>query len=121
MAIPDSYYSLQEKSAASTAWGQNYAAHTDHGITAWMEYSDSILLAARKVLLIVDVQGKFAHLMHEKEHLFENITKVIKGAQSLDVPILFRLQPKAQALHKHCRSAMPHALCSLPHALCPML
>jgi len=56
-----------------------------------VEYSGSILLAARKVLLIVDVQGKFAHLMHEKEHLFENITKVIKGAQSLDVPILFRL------------------------------
>jgi len=78
-----------------------------------VEYSGSILLAARKVLLIVDVQGKFAHLMHEKEHLFENITKVIKGAQSLDVPILFRLQPKAQALHKHCQSAMPHALCPM--------
>ena len=98
------------------------------GIAAWVESSDSLLAAARKVLLIVDVQGKLAHLMHEKEHLFENITKVSKGAQSLDVPILFRLQPKAQALHKHCRSAMPHAICpapfapcSLPHALCPML
>jgi isochorismate hydrolase len=85
-----------------------------------VEYSGSILLAARKVLLIVDVQGKLAHLMHEKEHLFENITKVIKGAQSLDVPILFRLQPKAQALHKHCRSAMPHAPCPMLFAPCAL-
>lgn len=39
-------------------------------------------------LLIVDVQGNLAHLMHEKENLFENLTKIIKGAQILKVPIL---------------------------------
>ncbi len=44
------------------------------------------------VLLIVDVQGKLAHLMHEKEHLLENITRIIRGAQSLDVPILLAEQ-----------------------------
>ena len=44
------------------------------------------------VLLIVDVQGNLAHLMHEKEHLFENITKIIKGAQSLNVPVLLAEQ-----------------------------
>jgi nicotinamidase-related amidase len=51
-----------------------------------------MLTIAKTVLLIVDVQGKLAHLMHAKEHLFENITKIIKGAQSLDVPILLAEQ-----------------------------
>ena len=40
------------------------------------------------VLLIVDVQGRLAHLMHEKEILFNNIRNTIKGAQVLDIPIL---------------------------------
>lgn len=44
------------------------------------------------VLLIVDVQGNLAHLMHEKENLFENLTKIIKGAQCLSLPILLAEQ-----------------------------
>ena len=40
------------------------------------------------VLLIIDVQGRLAHLMHEKEILFNNIRNTIKGAQVLDIPIL---------------------------------
>lgn len=40
-------------------------------------------------LLIVDVQGKLAHLMHEKESLFENLQKLIKGVQVLELPILW--------------------------------
>ena len=40
-------------------------------------------------LLIVDVQGKLARLMHEKEALFENLQKLIKGVQVLNVPILW--------------------------------
>ncbi len=39
-------------------------------------------------LLIVDVQGKLARLMHAKEALFENLQKLIKGVQVLNVPIL---------------------------------
>jgi hypothetical protein len=39
--------------------------------------------------LIVDVQGKLANLMHEKELLFDNLQKLIKGIQVLDVPILW--------------------------------
>jgi hypothetical protein len=31
-----------------------------------------MLTVDNTVLLIVDVQGNLAHLMHEKEHLFEN-------------------------------------------------
>lgn len=40
-------------------------------------------------LLIVDVQGKLAHLMHEKELLFENLQTLIKGIRVLGVPILY--------------------------------
>ncbi|WP_372678673.1 hydrolase [Desulfosarcina sp.] len=41
------------------------------------------------LLLIVDVQGKLAHLMHEKERLFDNLQKLIKGIQVLGMPVLW--------------------------------
>ena len=44
------------------------------------------------VLVIVDLQGKLAHLMYDKESLFENIRKIIKGAQILNIPILLAEQ-----------------------------
>lgn len=47
-----------------------------------------MLATDNTVLLIVDVQGKLAHLMHEKEILFNNIRNTIKGAQVLNIPIL---------------------------------
>ncbi len=40
-------------------------------------------------LLIVDVQGKLANLMHEKHRLFENLQTLIKGSQVLGVPLLW--------------------------------
>nr|WP_320189689.1 hydrolase [uncultured Desulfobacter sp.] len=41
------------------------------------------------VLLIVDIQGKLAHLMDRKEILFKNVQKLIKGVQTLGIPILW--------------------------------
>jgi len=41
------------------------------------------------VLLIVDIQGNLAHSMHGKELLFENVQKLIKGIQVLEIPILW--------------------------------
>lgn len=41
------------------------------------------------VLAIVDIQGNLANSMHEKESLFENVQKLIKGIQVLGVPILW--------------------------------
>ena len=41
------------------------------------------------VLLIVDIQGKLAHLMDRKAFLFKNVQKLIKGVQILGVPILW--------------------------------
>jgi nicotinamidase-related amidase len=41
------------------------------------------------VLLVIDVQGKLAQLMHNKEVLFDNLQRVIKGAKVLDIPIVW--------------------------------
>jgi nicotinamidase-related amidase len=44
------------------------------------------------VLIVVDVQEKLAHVMAEKRVLLENLKKVIKGAQTLGIPILLTEQ-----------------------------
>ncbi|EIQ7473834.1 isochorismatase family protein [Vibrio parahaemolyticus] len=57
-------------------------------------------------LIVVDVQGKLATLMHESDALIENITKLVKGAKALDLPILWleqnpeRLGPTAEPIHE---------------------
>ncbi len=40
-------------------------------------------------LIIVDVQGKLATLMHQSDVLIENITKLVKGANVLQLPVLW--------------------------------
>jgi nicotinamidase-related amidase len=40
-------------------------------------------------LVVVDVQGKLAHLMHGKQALFKNIQILIKAAKILNIPILW--------------------------------
>lgn len=40
-------------------------------------------------VVVVDVQGKLAQLMHDKDALFENIQILIKAAKILDVPIIW--------------------------------
>jgi len=40
-------------------------------------------------LIVVDVQGKLAQLMHDKDTLFKNIEILIKSAKILDIPILW--------------------------------
>jgi isochorismate hydrolase len=40
-------------------------------------------------LVVVDVQGKLAQLMSEKESLFKNIRILIQAAQILEIPILW--------------------------------
>jgi nicotinamidase-related amidase len=43
----------------------------------------------RCCLVVVDVQGKLAQLMHGKEVLFKNIQILIQAAKVLDIPILW--------------------------------
>jgi nicotinamidase-related amidase len=40
-------------------------------------------------LVVVDVQGRLAQLMHDKQALFTNIQILIKAAKILDIPILW--------------------------------
>lgn len=44
------------------------------------------------VLIVVDIQGKLAQLMHDKEELFANATRMIEGAKALGVPIIWTEQ-----------------------------
>jgi nicotinamidase-related amidase len=41
------------------------------------------------LLVVVDVQGKLAQLMHDKDTLFKNIGILVKAAKMLDIPILW--------------------------------
>lgn len=47
-----------------------------------------MLLPDNTILVVIDIQGKLAQLMHEKEMIFENAQRIIKGAQILDVPVI---------------------------------
>ena len=44
------------------------------------------------VLIVIDVQDKLSRVMHEKQSLFENLQKLIKGAQILGIPIILTEQ-----------------------------
>jgi nicotinamidase-related amidase len=43
----------------------------------------------KTVLLLVDVQGKLAQVMHDREALFANLQRLVTGLQMLGVPILW--------------------------------
>ncbi|WP_241566837.1 hydrolase [Hahella sp. KA22] len=51
----------------------------------WLEAKDC-------VLVLVDIQGKLAQLMHEKERLFSQLQRMVKGALLFDIPILWMEQ-----------------------------
>ena len=44
------------------------------------------------VLIVIDVQGKLAYLMQEKELLFKSIRGLIQTAYHLDIPFLYTEQ-----------------------------
>ncbi len=51
-----------------------------------------MLTSENAVLVVVDVQGKLAQLMADKETVFANIQRMVRGAQALSVPILWAEQ-----------------------------
>ena len=51
-----------------------------------------MLKAENATLVVVDVQGKLATLMHEKEKFYDAVVRMIKGARVLDIPILWNEQ-----------------------------
>ena len=48
-----------------------------------------MLDAKKTALVLIDVQEKLAGVMHEKERLFENLQRLIRGVRALEVPILW--------------------------------
>jgi len=47
-----------------------------------------MITSDQAILVIVDVQGKLAQLMADKTSLFENLQRMIKGFNALDLPII---------------------------------
>ena len=48
-----------------------------------------MLYIADTALVIIDIQGKLAQSMHEKQNLFRNVSILIESAKILDIPILW--------------------------------
>jgi nicotinamidase-related amidase len=40
------------------------------------------------VLLVIDIQGKLASLMHEKEHLYDNTARMLQAAEVLGIEVI---------------------------------
>jgi nicotinamidase-related amidase len=51
--------------------------------------ADNMLKADNAALVLVDVQGKLAQLMADREALFGNLQRMVKGALALELPILW--------------------------------
>lgn len=47
-----------------------------------------MLDSSQAVLLFIDVQGRLAELMHERQRLFDNLNRMLAGCRVLDVPAL---------------------------------
>ena len=48
-----------------------------------------MLTPDQTTLVVVDVQGKLAQLMSERETLFANLRRMIQGAKALEMPVLW--------------------------------
>lgn len=51
-----------------------------------------MLKAEEAVLVVIDIQGKLAALMHDKEQIYRNVGILIQGAKLLGVPIVWTEQ-----------------------------
>ena len=65
------------------------------------------------IMLVIDVQGQLAQLMHEKEKLFKSLGTLIQGMKILEVPILWmeqipkNLGPTTDAVAKYLTDEKP--------------
>ena len=51
-----------------------------------------MLQTEKTVLVLVDIQGKLAELMHDKETLYHNLRRLIQGARALSLPVIWMEQ-----------------------------
>ncbi len=52
----------------------------------------AFLQTDQTALIIIDIQERLFPVMHDKEKLRRNVIKLLKGAQALEIPILFTEQ-----------------------------
>lgn len=52
----------------------------------------TMLTTDNTVLIVIDIQDRMVRVMHSKERLLQNLVKLIKGAQVLDIPIILTEQ-----------------------------
>lgn len=43
----------------------------------------------RTVLLLIDVQGRLAEMMHDRDELFTNLKNLLKAVKILDIPVIW--------------------------------
>ena len=46
----------------------------------------------KTAIVLIDIQGKLAEIMHKSDQLFSNVEKLIKGAKLLNIPIIWTEQ-----------------------------
>lgn len=51
-----------------------------------------MLVPEDAVLVVVDIQGKLASLMHERERLYDNVRRLARGCAALELPVLWTEQ-----------------------------
>jgi nicotinamidase-related amidase len=51
-----------------------------------------MLTRENTVLIVIDIQGKLASLMHRRDEFYDNVVRMIKGAQVLEIPIIWNEQ-----------------------------
>jgi nicotinamidase-related amidase len=51
-----------------------------------------MLTKENAILVVVDIQGKLATLMYEKDRLYTSVNRMIEGARVLDIPIIWTEQ-----------------------------
>jgi nicotinamidase-related amidase len=51
-----------------------------------------MLTTDNTALLVIDMQGRLAQVMHNKEQLFANVERIIRGAKLLNLPIIWTEQ-----------------------------
>jgi len=67
----------------------------------------------KTIMLLIDVQGQLAQLMHEKEKLFKSLEVMIQGMKILGVPIIWmeqipkNLGPTTESISKYLTQEEP--------------
>jgi nicotinamidase-related amidase len=59
-----------------------------HKYTSGKKEKGKMISRAAAVLVIIDIQGNLAQAMFDKENLFANTTKLIKGFKILNLPVI---------------------------------